>query len=1153
MDKKQPTSVRHTKEPALSRSTPSVASTHTTQPAASTHTTPTAASARTTPTTTTARTTPPATSTPTKHAAATAHTTPPAASTPTTQPAASTHTTPTAASARTTPTTTTARTTPPATSTPTKHAAATAHTTPPAASTPTKHGAATVRTTPPAASTPTKHAAATAHTTPPAASTPTKQAAATVRTTPPAASTPTKHGAATVRTTPPAASTPTKQAAATARTTPPAASTPTKQAAATVHTIPPAASTRTKQASATVRITPPAASTRTKQAAATVRTTPPAASTHTKQAAASNLTKSPYGSTRTTLPVISTQIKVAAAHTGIKQLTHDTPPATSSLNSPPSESTHTTLHVPSTRITRPPKSIRPLPLATSTYSAQSLESPGTLQPPAFPRSIHLPPGSSQDGFFNPAFSPDAPVQQVTQPSVSVKNVDSEGEVGAEAESDGALNLIHASQSSNTARQCLTVPSQTPQANSQQESEASMNNSESNENSFRSATPAQVTQQLSKLTQRLRSRTARVKQRIFHSDESSTESSDSDSTVKKIKPVIKEESPTKQARQVPTAPSLEEPGTDGGATRRTWHFHRPRLPASIDPYTDHIYVLWLFLVALAFNWNTWMVPMRAAFPLGQNGPLALWLTGDYVSDALYLCDILLLQPRLQFVHYGDIIKDKKEMRKYYLHSLRFKFDIVSLLPLDLLYFVVGFNPLLRLPRFLKFGAFFEFNNRLEAILSKAFIYRVIRTTCYLLYTLHLNACLYYWASNYEENRASVWTYDGEGNHYIRCYYFAVKSLLTIGGLPDPTSLFEISFQLLNYFLGVFAFSVIIGQMRDVIGAATAAKTHYRTSMDGTLAYMASYNIPRAVQNRVRSWYEYTWTSQGMLDETELLEQIPAKMQLDIAIDVNFDTVSNVELFKGCDTQMIHDMLVRMRSVVYLPGDFVCKKGEIGREMYIIKSGSVQVLGGPDGRLVLVTLRAGCVFGEISLLAVGGGNRRTADVVAHGFTNLFILEKKDLHSILHHYPDSQRLLRKKAKRLLSKGTKGPKKKAKKHPEPIIPPRPQTPKLFRLMMSVANHSGLVGRLVRRAKRGEPVAPEVPMEPTKPRHSQSPPTSPVHQHSPSHRRAEPPHGDSDEVVSMSDQSLTIHMAHSSSGEDQLTVGTVNEGGPNKAKGPGD
>ena len=48
-------------------------------------------------------------------------------------------------------------------------------------------------------------------------------------------------------------------------------------------------------------------------------------------------------------------------------------------------------------------------------------------------------------------------------------------------------------------------------------------------------------------------------------------------------------------------------------------------------------------------------------------------------------------------------------------------------------------------------------------------------------------------------------------HIRCYYFAVKTLITIGGLPDPTNLFEIVFQLINYFVGVFAFSIMIGQV------------------------------------------------------------------------------------------------------------------------------------------------------------------------------------------------------------------------------------------------------------------------------------------------------------------------------------------------------
>lgn len=59
----------------------------------------------------------------------------------------------------------------------------------------------------------------------------------------------------------------------------------------------------------------------------------------------------------------------------------------------------------------------------------------------------------------------------------------------------------------------------------------------------------------------------------------------------------------------------------------------------------------------------------------------------------------------------------------------------------------------------------------------------------------------------------------------------------------------------------------------------------------------------------------------------------------------------------------------------------------------------------------------IFTVGSLLSVGGGNRRTANVIAHGFANLFILDKKDLNEILVHYPESKKLLRKKARSSLS----------------------------------------------------------------------------------------------------------------------------------------
>ncbi|XP_042294565.1 cyclic nucleotide-gated cation channel beta-1 isoform X2 [Sceloporus undulatus] len=569
--------------------------------------------------------------------------------------------------------------------------------------------------------------------------------------------------------------------------------------------------------------------------------------------------------------------------------------------------------------------------------------------------------------------------------------------------------------------------------------------------------AMINDRLQELVRLFKDRTEKVKEKLIDPDVSSDEETPAATPSKDKPPEEKKEEGEAEKEEEDSCNMLCCTFKGRRFLRRAKKI-RFQFPSSIDPLTNLMYVFWLFVVVLAWNWNCWLIPVRWAFPYQTPGNVCYWMAMDYLCDFIYLLDIAAFQVRLQFVEKGDIIMDKKAMRRNYLKSHRFKMDVICLLPLDFLYFKVGVNPLLRLPRCLKYLAFFEFNNRLEAILSKAYVYRVIRITAYLLFSLHVNCCLYYWASSSQGLGSSAWVYNGEGNSYIRCYYWAIKTLITIGGLPDPHNLFEIVFQLLNYFTGVFAFSVMIGQMRDVVGAATAGQTYYRSCMDNTVKYMAFYRIPHSVQNRVKTWYEYTWHSQGMLDESELMMQLPEKMRLDIAIDVNYGIVSKVPLFQGCDRQMIFDMLKRLRSVVYLPNDYVCKKGEIGREMYIIQVGQVMVLGGPDGKTVLVTLKAGSVFGEISLLAVGGGNRRTANVVAHGFTNLFILDKKDLNEILVHYPESQKLLRKKARRMLKNNSKP---KDEKGVSVIIPPRARTPKLFQAALVAAGRMGGKGKL--------------------------------------------------------------------------------------------
>ena len=66
----------------------------------------------------------------------------------------------------------------------------------------------------------------------------------------------------------------------------------------------------------------------------------------------------------------------------------------------------------------------------------------------------------------------------------------------------------------------------------------------------------------------------------------------------------------------------------------------------------------------------------------------------------------------------------------------------------------------------------------------------------------------------------------------------------------------------------------------------------------------------------------------------------------------------------------------------------------------------------------SLHKGSIFGEISLLAVAGGNRRTADVRSSGYSDLFILNKVDLDETLRDFPEMRKLLTKRAVEILNK---------------------------------------------------------------------------------------------------------------------------------------
>ncbi|KAI6182302.1 Tax-2 [Aphelenchoides bicaudatus] len=442
-----------------------------------------------------------------------------------------------------------------------------------------------------------------------------------------------------------------------------------------------------------------------------------------------------------------------------------------------------------------------------------------------------------------------------------------------------------------------------------------------------------------------------------------------------------------------------------------------VPSFIDPFSK-TYTGWLCFVVAAFLYNAFAIPLRSSYPYQTEANVAYWMLCDYVSDFIYIVDLLFVKPRLTFMRGGITVKNNKEMRKHYLMSTLFKLDIISLLPMDLAYVFHW-----------ACGCLASGSSSKDSSFSNPYIVRITKTFSYMIYIIHCNSCVYYMLSAWqafgqiayryrEQWYLNKWVYNNQGNAYIRCFYFTSAVATSTGNNPAPTNVIEYVYMTFSWMMGVFVFALLLGQIRDIVSNANKNNEEFRSTMDKALGECKRLELPNHLTERVRSWFLYTWDQQKTLDEKKLVERLPLKLQTDLALSVHYKTLSKVQLFQDADRALLRDLVLKLQPVIFLPGDLVCRKGDVGKEMYIVNQGILEVVGGENNTQVFATLVEGSVFGEISLLAIGGNNRRTANIRSKGYSTLFVLSKEDLNEVIRDYPDAQQLLKRKARKMLKK---------------------------------------------------------------------------------------------------------------------------------------
>ncbi|VDK33652.1 unnamed protein product [Taenia asiatica] len=506
----------------------------------------------------------------------------------------------------------------------------------------------------------------------------------------------------------------------------------------------------------------------------------------------------------------------------------------------------------------------------------------------------------------------------------------------------------------------------------------------------------------------------------------------------------------------SSPGVLKAGHQGGLPQKTSGEESAGLLTSLEKASKSVFILapdgscvffWSWVVCVACLYNVWIIPFRFAFDEVTRVTAPVWFTLDYFADGLYILD-LLLGFRIAYLENGILQKDLRKVKQHYLNSIRFYLNCLCILPLDLLYISVGVMSLLRILRFVKIYKLFESIDMAQRHTVHPNVFRAIGLVIITLTGLHWNVCFYQCAMR------SLGSSQNSTNDVLETYLHAVyDSLLCLTFQKEPNLKEIINIRQLYAFLifegliGIAIVTSLIANVNMLVANVYVNENEFRRQLAEVRMYLVRRKAPETLKRRVVCWFDYLWRQSHIPDEQRVFKHLPDRLKAEVAIHVHLDMLKRVDMFQDTEEGFLLDLVLRLRPALFSPGDFICRKGlsllfmqgfrqrqlfarfivmclecqtnafasahfvgEIGREMFLVSQGKLDVLAADEGT-ILATLGPGSYFGEISILNMGNvGNRRTASVRSIGYSDLFCLSKEDLWDVLNDYPSAKRKLEK-----------------------------------------------------------------------------------------------------------------------------------------------
>eukprot|EP00736_Rhodelphis_marinus_P006804 Rmarinus@m.29282 len=453
-------------------------------------------------------------------------------------------------------------------------------------------------------------------------------------------------------------------------------------------------------------------------------------------------------------------------------------------------------------------------------------------------------------------------------------------------------------------------------------------------------------------------------------------------------------------------------------------------------------IWDVLIGFLLLYQAIIIPFRLSF---EEDPEQAWGAFDYFVDFLFFVDITIQFNTAYLDERGEAVTDRRKIALRYFKGF-FILDMLSTFPFTLFENdsnALQVNRLLRIFRLFRLFKLLRMM-RMEALIHEygevfslnANVMKIVKLVFWILLLSHFGACLWHalvlydtgyptWLEAYqgdfcyEATDLGCYPIETAASKYLVALYYVGTTMTTVGyGDVTPRSDHERFFALVVVIVGATGFAYIVGNVSSLMANVNQVNSLQKRRLEELNDFMNYRHLPTELKRRVRKYCEFVWAQRSAFDEEKIMKDLSEGLREEVALVMNKELIELVPLFHDAPRDFVQAIVTKLSPARYMPGEFVVKEGEESHEMFLIKSGELEVLKlQPDGGgfASLRRLKAGSHFGEIGILS-DEIVCRTSTVVAVTPCELYALSKPDLKDALKRHPALEAEMKQQAESLI-----------------------------------------------------------------------------------------------------------------------------------------